>query len=566
MNILLVGINAKYVHTNIAIRYLHQKIKDMTDVKSEIYEPSINNHLDEIITEVYRKKPEVVGFSCYIWNISMVLKICQSLKQILPNTAIILGGPEVSYEGKEFFNQHPYIDYIIKGEGEENFPKIVGQLEAGFKAFKIDGILTQEHDGGYYAGANVTDLPFPYDGEDMRSYKNKLLYYEASRGCPFNCSYCLSSTHKQVKLLPIDRIKKELKQLAQTDGTIKFVDRTFNCKNSRTIEILEFIKELNTNSTFHLEVTAHLLSKEVLKILSTMPKNRVQLEIGVQSTNPKTIKEINRTTDFNILSEKVKSINDMQNIHQHLDLIAGLPYEDLNSFQKSFDDVINLKPHKLQLGFLKMLKGSKVKKEAEKHGYKYNKFPPYEILENNYMSYSDISYLKDIEEVVETYYNSHKFDYTLAYILGKYSSKFKFFEELHSFVAEKGLLNKNLSHDNKFAILLEFGQQKFDSVVLEELLIFDYLQHKRTHSLPSFFRQQNKLKEKVFEFLKEEKHIAAHLPNLVGKRPTEIYKKIMVEKFDYNPVHCKKETVYILFDYTEKTGLFEQPAIHLIQL
>ncbi|WP_350342698.1 B12-binding domain-containing radical SAM protein [Proteinivorax tanatarense] len=566
MKTLLIGINAKYVHTNIAIRYLHQKVKDIVNIESEIYEPSINNHLDEILAEIFRKKPEVVGFSCYIWNISMVLKICQSLKQILPSTVIILGGPEVSYEGKDFFQSHPYVDYIIKGEGEEIFSNIIEKLADGLPVYNSVGLLTREHDGGYCAEVSVSDLPFPYAGEDMQQYKNKLLYYEASRGCPFNCSYCLSSTHKQVKLLPIERIKKELKHLAQADGTIKFVDRTFNCQNSRTIEILQFIKELETGSTFHLEVTAHLLSMEILEILSAMPKNRVQLEIGVQSTNPKTIKAINRTTNFSILSEKVQSVNHMQNIHQHLDLIAGLPYEDIDSFKKSFDNVVDLKPHKLQLGFLKMLKGSKIKKEAEKHGYKYNKFPPYEILENNYMSYSDISYLKDIEAVVETYYNSHKYDSTIAFILEKYSSKFNFFEDLHHFFVEKGLLNKNISHDDKFKILLEFGQNKVDRIVIEELLVFDYLQHKRTHRLPSFFRQQAKLKDTVFEFLKNEENTAKYLPSLTGKRPTEIYKKIVVEKFCYNPIHCKKETTFVLFDYTQKTGLFERPAVHLVSL
>ncbi len=566
MKVLLVGINAKYIHTNLAIRYLKQTIKKL-DIATQLYEPSINNHYDHILMEVYEKNPDILGFSCYIWNIEMVLRLAQSIKEILPKTKIVLGGPEVSFETCDFFVEHNYIDFIIKGEGEEPFYNLTKAIINGDDYKKIQGLLTGEFDNGVSKVHDLNQIDFPYMDEDLNQISNQIIYYEASRGCPYSCSYCLSSTSKGVRYIDIHRVKKELEILTGYTQMIKFVDRTFNCNTEITKDLLMFIRDLNTQTTFHLEISAHLITKEILDILKTMPNNRIQLEIGVQTTNPQSVKAIQRTTDFPRLSEVVQEINTYQNIHQHLDLIAGLPYEDYDSFVNSFNDVMALKPNKLQLGFLKLLRGSKIRNEHAIHGYKFNTFPPYEVLENNYITYAQLIKLKRIEHVLETFYNSHRFDYSMDYLHEVVGNYFEVYELILKTLERDNLLDTNISHEKHYEVLLKtYSGIRGNIDMFKELLKFDLLCHKRTHTFPIFLGEASKIKERVFEFLKDPVNIQRHLPNLTGVKPTEIYKNIIVERFEYNPFTKKEEETYILFDYTSAQGIFLKPRILEITL
>lgn len=565
--VLLVGINTKFSHTNLAIRYLKNMIIPL-GVQAQLFETNISNHPEDIIRSIYDFRPNLLAFSCYIWNMELVLKICQSIKKIIPNLKIVLGGPEVSFEGVDFFENHPYIDYIIKGEGEIPFKKLVKHLSAESLTDDIEGLLTKDFDNGVAQAVDLSEIPFPYGEEDLEALKNQIIYYEASRGCPFNCTYCLSSTTKGVRSLEINRVKRELILLSQYASLVKFVDRTFNCNAKTTVELLRFIKDLETDVTFHLEISAHLITPEILSVFKDMPKNRVQLEIGVQTTNAKSVKSIQRSTDFHSLSRVVSIINSFDNIHQHLDLIAGLPFEDYQSFKKSFNDVMALSPHKLQLGFLKLLKGSQLRKEKEVHQYNFNDFPPYEVLDNKYMSFSELSHLKQIEHLLETYYNSHRFDKTIGYLHQKAGGYFETYEKLYHYFKENRLSEINHSLNDHYRLLLEFGIKvlNIDKDIFTSLVKFDYLTNRRTHTLPDFLGENAKIKERVFEFLKVDENIRTSLPNFVGIKPSEIYKQIIVEKFNYNPISESHEQVYLLFNYQLKEGIFEKPSVIKVQI
>ncbi|SET08202.1 B12-binding domain-containing radical SAM protein [Anaerobranca gottschalkii] len=564
--VLLVAINTKYYHTNLAIRYL-KKMAESVNIQAKILETTINNQVEEIIQKIYGENPTLLGFSCYIWNIEIVLKVARSIKELLPQVKILLGGPEVSFEEKEFFLEHPYVDYIIKGEGELPFKKLLQGLTTNDRLDNIPGLLTETFDNGMSLTLDLNEIPFPYEGEDLENIKGQIIYYEGSRGCPFNCSYCLSSTTKGVRFLDTQRIKKEIKILAEYSKMIKFVDRTFNCNSELTVDLLQFIKGLDTNTTFHLEVSAHLITEEILAIFKEMPINRVQLEIGVQTTNTQSIAAIGRKTNFQRLREVVKKINTFNNIHQHLDLIAGLPYEDYKSFAKSFNDVMELEPHKLQLGFLKLLKGSKIRGEKELHGYKFNYFPPYEVLENRYISFTELTKLKHIEHLLEIYYNSHKFQKSMEWLHTEFSDYFQVYEALYHYFAQEGLLDKNIGHNELYEILYRFYKTYgHKEELFIELLKFDYLSHKRTHTLPQFFGERENTKEKVFDFLKSKENIVKYLPNFQELRPTEIYKQIIVEKFNYNPLDKSPRPVYLLFNYSLTEGIFGHPKVLEIKL
>ncbi|QNO13775.1 B12-binding domain-containing radical SAM protein [Alkalicella caledoniensis] len=561
MKVLLVGINAKYIHTNLAIRYLRNSIEELP-IEVSIYEPSINNHFDDVLMNIYIQKPDILGFSCYIWNIEMVNKLCSSLSKVLPDTKIVLGGPEVSFETVDYLKQHPYIHCIIKGEGEIPFKKVIQAINTGVSIENIPAVMTKNTDNNMGEVPDLTDRIFPYNGEDLTALSQQILYYEASRGCPFSCSYCLSSTTHGVRYVDVEKVKKELELISQATSMIKFVDRTFNCDIDKTIDILTFIKNLDTETTFHLEISAHLITEELLNLLEQMPLNRIQLEIGVQTTNEESVKAIQRSTNFKKIKEIVSRVNHFNNIHQHLDLIAGLPYENFESFKKSFNDVMALKPHKLQLGFLKLLKGSKIREESGLHQYKFNEFAPYEILESKYIKFHEMIKLKGIEHLLETFYNSHKFEKTMEYLHGKLGNYFEVYEKIYEFYQEKNLVGANISHNDLYQLLEEFSELvDVPKNVFMEILKYDYLLHKRTNTLPEFFGEKTKLKERVFEFLKDPSNIEKYIPHFSDIRPTEIYKQIIVEKFAVNPISLKEEVVYLLFDYKSKEGLFEKPRV-----
>ncbi len=483
MKTLLTTLNSKYIHSNLAIRYLQGFVADIEEV--DIVEFTINQSPEFIASEIFKLNKDLIGFSVYIWNIQETLHICKILKLVAPDIEIFLGGPEVSYDMNEFMEKHNFIDFIIYGEGEESFREFLKTRKNKIKDYKdIRGLAYRENSRIVVNKPrglmkNLNSIPSPYQNI-TDEYKNKIVYYESSRGCPFGCKFCLSSTIKGVRYFDIERVKKDLKNLiAMKVKQVKFVDRTFNANKKYSREIMEFlIQEDPKDINFHFEVTAHLIDEETLKFLKTVKEGLFQFEIGVQSTNEKTIEAVGRTTNFETLSKVSKEITSFNNIHQHLDLIAGLPYEDYDSFKKSFNDVYNLRPEKLQLGFLKLLKGSELRLKEKTYGYKYINTPPYEVLENDFISYSEILKLKDIEELVEKYYNEGYFKNTLEYLISHhYKSPFEFYKIFSEFWGEKDYYKRSHSRNGLYTILYEFINEndfKYKNIIYN-MLKYDYI-------------------------------------------------------------------------------------------
>ncbi len=568
MKVLLVSLNAKYIHTNLAIRYLEKFCMNMDGVHVKIKEFTINEHLDGILRRIHKERADVLCFSCYIWNIEYIIKIIQMLKRVNQDYKVILGGPEISFYGKDWMKRVPEIDYIVKGEGEITLKELLGSLMRGLKnPSSILGILYREADQiienpNRGLIEDLDTIPFPYSG-DLSQFKNKIIYYESSRGCPFHCQYCLSSTIDGVRFFTLDRVKKELRYFINAGvKQVKFVDRTFNCNRERSMELLAFLIEEGGNTNFHFEVAADLIDEEMLALFKRAPVGLFQLEIGIQSTKEGTLKAIRRKNNFNRIKRVVNSIKSFKNIHQHLDLIAGLPYEGYQDFKSSFNDVYRLKPDMLQLGFLKLLKGSGIEINKDKYGYQYTPFPPYEVLSNRYMSYDDIVKLKYIEELLEKYGNSHVFDHTVDYLITRYFVEpFNFYEDFSAFWVENGLFDRSHSQKNLYRILMGYIstlKDFSDTKGAIEILKFDYL---LTHSspLPTFFPTvmiPNK-KEKAFEFLRREENIKKYLPKYVGSPPKEIYKYVHFERFHVNIFNKleigtyarNKKNITLLFDF-----------------
>ena len=430
MKALLVAVNAKYIHTSLSVRTL--KAYANSD-NVEMAEYTINERVEDILRSIFLKKADVVLFSCYIWNVEVCLDVADMLKKVSPETKIIFGGPEVSFDDTEYMQKYDFIDAIMRGEGEATFKEWleIGEMADGI-TYRENGEIIRNKDRELIH--DITSIPFPYTDEDIEKNSGKLIYYESSRGCPFRCSYCLSSTTHSVRFRDMDVVKEELMFFVRHNVRIvKFVDRTFNADRKRTCELVKFLIDNAKNTTFHFEVAADLINDELVELFKTAPEGLFQLEIGVQSTNDKTIKAIDRKTDFEMIKRAVKLVQKAGGVHMHLDLIVGLPFEDFNSFGKSFDDVFNLRPDVLQLGFLKLLRGTKIRSEEEKYGYRYNSKPPYEVLKNDFISYEDVLLLKGIEEVFERYYNSGVFKGAMEYLLKKYNSPFEMFKKLWLF-------------------------------------------------------------------------------------------------------------------------------------
>lgn len=528
MRILLTTLNTKYVHTNIALRYLYKTIKD--DVEAIKKEYSINDQIEKIISDITDYKPDILAFSVYIWNVELIFKISENIKNIYPNIKIIFGGPEVSYNSKELIEKHNFIDYICLGEGEETFPNLIKFIK-GEKDYNLLKNITYKENGNIIEGSlaiveDTTKIP-KICKSIVDEYDGKIVYIETVRGCPYNCSYCLSSTIKGIRPFEMTRVKEELKILIDKEVTlIKFVDRTFNYDKKRALEIWNFILENNISSQFHFELSAHLIDEEMFEFLKTVPKDVFKFEIGVQSTNFETIKAINRTTDFKLLSNIVKQLSDLKTISLHLDLIAGLPYEDINSFKQSFDDVYNLNPTELQLGFLKMLSGTKIKNEQNKFNYVYTTYPPYEVLRNDFVSYEDLKQLKKIEEVLEFYYNSRRFEKSLEHVLKNYSSPYKFYSELAIYYENNGCFKRKISTEEQYDILANFYKENFEESEYEifvQYLKYDFVTHFNTKRewMPKY--EPKWLKEKIDEKVQE---------MLKTIKDENIYKKYKFEIFE----------------------------------
>ncbi|PAB59418.1 B12-binding domain-containing radical SAM protein [Anaeromicrobium sediminis] len=584
MKVLLTTLSAKYVHTTLALRYLKTYVEnEFEDVFIEEY--TINNNMDYILGEIYKKKYDIVCFSCYIWNIEKTLILCKNLKKVNPNLIIALGGPEVSFDPERVMSQNPSVDYVMFGEGEETFKEFLEKQNKG-EVFKHVAGIAYKEDGKIYVNeerpliGNLDSIPSPYD-DDLSEYENKIIYYESSRGCPYNCSYCLSSTIRGVRFFSMDRVKRDLGIfLKNRVRQVKFVDRTFNANKKHSLHIMKFLKENdNGHTNFHFEITADLIDEETMEFLKDVREGLFQFEIGVQSTNDATIKEIDRNVNFEKLSKVVKRVSEFKNTHLHLDLIAGLPFETYDIFKKSFDDVYNLRPEQLQLGFLKLLKGSSIRVNEEKHGYVYKDEAPYEILKNDYMSYEDILKLKDLEEMVEIYYNSGGLRHSVEYIVKNfYTSPFKLYEDLAQYWQENGLFHVSHNKQKIYKILLDFYNEKIKEKadLFEDLLKFDYMsQHKG--SLPNFFKRItiDNMNVRIHDFLHDEENIRKYLSQYENVLAKNILKKIEIVNFNYDILlfinkgydkDIEESITTILFDYDKKTKVFHKSIYYKIQL
>ena len=509
--VILAALNAKYIHSNLALRYLSRFQNNNQKHHVETMEFTINQRLDFIAEELFRKQPDVVLFSCYIWNVEMLRQLCPIMKKIMPDCVIGFGGPEVSYESETFLGENPAVDFAMRGEGELVFTKYLEHLDAGNPATlgEIES-LTYRQNGEIFSTPQMHPmdlalLPFPYE-DDFSDVQNQIIYYESSRGCPYHCGYCLSSVENGVRFVPLDKVLPDLQKfLDKNVPQVKFIDRTFNCKKSHAMAIWKYLHEHDNGVTnFHFEITADLIDQETIDFLKTVRKGLFQFEIGVQSTNPQTIRAINRNVDFAALSEIVQQIKDGGNIHQHLDLIAGLPYEDYDSFGRSFNDVYALHPEQLQLGFLKVLKGSMLHQKQKEFEIVYHDTAPYEVLTTHELPYADTLRLKYVEEMVETYYNSGRFLHTLAYLVPLYESPFAFFEALSQFWVGENYHYLGLSKMGLFDVLWRFVEQnpKVEKRKLQWEMKFDIALHEKPKKLPAWLTVTNEEQwhDKVFAF------------------------------------------------------------------
>ncbi|ELC8464644.1 B12-binding domain-containing radical SAM protein [Clostridium perfringens] len=544
MKILLTAINSKYIHSNLAVRYLKAFTKDL-DFQGDIKEFSINDRVENILEGIIEEKPDVVAFSCYIWNMEFVNRLAELIKLVDPNIEILYGGPEVSYEGKEFLENHPG-EYVIVGEGEKTFREFVLYKLGEGKIEDIKG-LNYKRDGKVFENPkrhemDMNELVFPYTYEE--DVNNKIVYYEASRGCPFKCKYCLSSVMHGVRFLDVERVKKELKYFMERGlKLVKFVDRTFNCNREYTVELLKYLSEQDTETRFHFEVAADLLTEEQIEILNNAPKGRFQLEVGVQTTNNEVLHNINRYITYENIKEKVLKVASGKNVMQHLDLIAGLPGEDLESFKKSFNDVHAIRPDEIQLGFLKLLKGSSMREEAEKWGIVYSPYAPYEIIRSKDISYEELLLLKKVEAMVDKYYNSCKFNNVIKFFLDIYDKPFDFYYDLAMFFEEKGNFKRSIGNVEYYKILLDFYLEKIggeDEGLFKEVLKFDYLCFNKKRWLPDFLVRT--ITKEDEQNIKDSFH--RQMP----------FKKAHIEKFEVDIINYIKngkinfEPKYLIFD------------------
>lgn len=512
MKILLVACNAKYIHSNLAVYDLQAYASDYAD-HIVLKEYTINQQKDDIMRDIYLEHPDVVCVSCYIWNLSFVKELMADLIKILPGADFWAGGPEVSYDAEKFLTENSEFKGVMVGEGEETFKELAGYyVEKNPQNLKdMTGICYRDGDqiihNGWRQIMDLSSIPFIY--KDLSEFKNRIIYYESSRGCPFSCSYCLSSIDKKLRFRDTETVKKELQFFIDNKvPQVKFVDRTFNCKHDHAMAIWKYINEHDNGVTnFHFEISADLLREEELQEMSTMRPGLIQLEIGVQSTNPDTIKAIHRTMDFEKLKGIVDRIHSFGNIHQHLDLIAGLPYEDYDSFRHSFNDVYALKPQQLQLGFLKVLKGSHMMEMCREYGIVYKTQEPYEVLSTKWLDYDHVLKLKTVENMVEVYYNSGQFQNTLEYLEKFFQDAFSIYERLGSFYMEKGYGDVSHTRMRRYEILLEFLEDmpEISMDQVKDQMVYDLYLRENLKSRPGFARDQKPFERQIWDFRKREK-------------------------------------------------------------
>ena len=548
MKILLAACNAKYIHSNLAVYDLKAYSSDY-DKEVFLREYTINQPKDEILKDIYGSGADVVCFSCYIWNISFVRELIRDLAKILPETAFWAGGPEVSYDAEKFLTEMPEMTGVLVGEGEKTFHDLLEYYIDGKGSLgEIRGIAYRDGEeirhNGWRELMNLSEIPFVY--QHLEEFENRIIYYESSRGCPFSCSYCLSSIDKKLRFRDLELVKKELQFfLDHKVPQVKFVDRTFNCKHEHAMAIWKYILEHDNGVTnFHFEVSADLLRDEEMDLMAKMRPGLIQLEIGVQSTNQETIRAIHRHMDLDKLERCVDRVHSFRNIHQHLDLIAGLPYEDYDTFHRSFNDVYQMKPDQLQLGFLKVLKGSLMQEEAEKYGIVHKEKEPYEVLSTKWLPYGDVLKLKAVESMVEVYYNSGQFQHTLEYLVPLAKDAFTFYESLGAFYEKKGYSEISHSRMRRYEILLEYLQEETDVSVekASQKMLYDLYLREKLKKRPSFAPDQKVYETAIWDY----------------RKANHISKTAHIEVFEDGRA--------VLFDYERRDPLSNNAYTETIQL
>ncbi len=629
MKIVLAALNAKYVHSNLAVYDLEayakeqlnrdtlegkqEKSKNTEQMELVVKEYTINHNLDLILQSLYQEKAAVVAFSCYIWNIHEILTIAKELHKVAPKVHIWLGGPEVSYDSEKVLEENSFIEGIIQGEGEVTFYELVKTWKDNSNDYRdISGIIYRDEHGQIHQNPvrplmSLDDLPFIY--QDLSKFKNKILYYETSRGCPFSCSYCLSSIDKKVRFRSMELVEPELQFFLDNEvSQVKFIDRTFNCKRDRSLAIWKYIAEHDNGITnFHFEVAADLIGEEELAVFRQMRPGLIQLEIGLQSTNPETIQEIRRVMDIDKLRDTMLTIRGFHNIHQHLDLIAGLPYEDFVTFKQSFNDAYEMKPNQLQLGFLKVLKGSYMGEQVKNYEIQYQDVQPYEVLSTKWITYDEILALKKIEEMVEVYYNSAQFEHVLRYLIPFFQSAYAFYEAIGSYYEDRQLFGIGFKREARYEALRDFCIERFEKCgkklihdesligndrndrpkfrldILDSLLTFDYYLRENAKSRPSWAKEEPIEKSVYHAFFKNggteeivltgegyDSKAAARMMHIepivceAAKWISDIeenicntgdFTSIAVKQSEDKKDKQKKELLYCLFDYKKRNPL-----------
>ncbi len=575
MRYVLCGINAKYIHSNLAVFSLHayakeQALKSGEEKEILIREYTINHYVENILQDLYESKPNVLIFSCYIWNISYVKELAAEIKKVLPSCSIWVGGPEVSYNAREFLEENPTVDLVMEGEGEEVFSRLTSLFDGKADHLpKMKGLALRRSSGiEDYGFADLMDmdlLPFVYN--DFHLFEHKILYYETSRGCPFRCSYCLSSIDKTVRFRNLDMVKKELDLfLGAKVPQVKFVDRTFNCDRERAYEIWEYLRDHDNGITnFHFEISSDLLDDETIALFATMRPALIQLEIGVQSTNSPTVDAINRRMDLDELFMRVDQVHELGNIHQHLDLIAGLPFENYDQFAKSFDDLYAHAPDQLQLGFLKVLKGTQMMLESMEHVIQYRNQPPYEVLSTKWLTYDEVIALKGVEELVELYYNSGQYTHTLNYVVPQFESPFAFYEAFSKMYRRQGLHKLNHNRLGKYEILRQFlKDQDMDLPYLDQVMIYDLYLRENVKGRPDWAGDLSPYKKEWKEIYRTKGHILYPHLSEAEYDSKKAANQSHMERFSFDMETFVKEGRIVegdyncIFDYKEKNPLNQE--------
>ena len=575
MKYLLVAVNAKYIHSNPAVYSLRAYAGEKYGEHIELAEYTINQRTEDILADIYQRKPDAIGFSCYIWNIRMIRELLAELPKVLEHTELWLGGPEVSYDAPGMLIQFPHLKGIIVGEGEATFRELMAYYVEGDRSLsEIAGLYLPEGFTPMRPLLSMDELPFLYG--DLKQFQNRIIYYESARGCPYSCSYCLSSIDKRVRLRSVELVQKELQFfLDKKVPQVKFVDRTFNCVHEHAMAIWKYISEHDNGVTnFHFEISADILRPEEIALLNQMRPGLVQLEIGVQSTNPDTISAIDRVMNVERLEQVVASLRRGKNIHQHLDLIAGLPGEDYNSFRNSFDRVYGMKPDQLQLGFLKVLKGSPMEERAGDYELVYTSQPPYEVLKTKWLSYEEVLRLKQVEEMVELYYNSNQFRYTLAVLEKDFPGPFAMFEQMAAYYREKGYFLNSPARAYRYQVLYDFALSVSPGrkELYRELLVFDLYLREKVKSRPEFAGETGE-DEKEYQrafYLREEKE-HRYLKGYEEYDHRQLAKMTHLEHFTYpvwDPEAAGKgvrTSGSVLFDYRNRDALTYDAAFWLLE-